>query len=449
MKKNNIYNKFAIIAVLISTLFVACYPDQSEEWQAELKTFPAITFTGFSPTSGFPGTEITLTGTNFGDLKQASRINFNGTDVEIGTGIISYTDTEIVVTVPELAGTGPIGLNVWTHETQSNTDFVYIPGVAINSLSTDKAVVGDQISILGSNFGTDPNAISVSFSGVEANIISISNTEVVVEVPNSVSGKVSIFYDNGNRETVGPVFIYLDPSIVFDDFLEANPEFGGSLDRGGTQPSGFWPSTQPNNFIGDREWQINGNDQSGRDWGFVTEGSGELTVGPARGFIYNISDNPTAGYTKPTLLTLEANINMGTFNNNTPPREHRGLLLGYVSEPAIGGNPHVNFHGIIVTPDSEEIYLWDGANTNNTAFNGIEKVAISDFITGYDRNADHHLKLVVDTLTGQLVSFELDGTSFTFNTSPNFSNANTTYMMIGGGSNGGGSRATCYDIRFY
>tara|TARA_R110002072_G_scaffold29258_2_gene92830 strand:- start:9685 stop:10989 length:1305 start_codon:yes stop_codon:yes gene_type:complete len=434
----------------VSTLLVACYPEQSLDYTPELKTFPAITFTGFSPSSGYPGTPITITGTNFGEVKQAAKISFSEADVDIDTEIVSYTDTEIVVLVPEYAGTGQIGLSVWTNETQSTSAFTYLPGVEINTLSKEASVIGDIISISGSNFGTDASAISVLFNGIEATILNISNTEIEVEVPDSTSGNVSIRYDNGNRETVGPIFVYINPSIVFDEFLEANPEFGGCFDRSGSQPSGYWPSTKPINFIGDREWEIHGNDQSGRDWG-VTDGDGILQIGPARGFAYDISDHASSGYTKPTLLTLEANFNLGTFNNNTPPRLHRGFSLGFLAEPQTStltgnGNPATGLRGVIITPDSNEIFLWDGAKPEHFTFEGIERVPIP---TPYDRNADHHIKLVVDTTTGKMVSFEFDGTLVNFSVSPNFTDLNTKYIQIGGGSNGGSSKMDLYDVSFY
>lgn len=460
MKKYNIFKKVTLIMVLISTLLVACYPNQEKDWQGDLKTYPEITFTGFSPTSGYPGTEITLTGSNFGDLKQASRISFNGVEVPIGRGILSYSDTQIVVTVPELAGTGPISLNVWTHETVSATDFVYLPGVVINSLSPSTASTGENISIIGSNFGTIANNVGVFFNGgVEATIISITETEIVVEVPEGAdNGPVRVTYDNGNRETVGPDFLYFNPSIVFEDFLETAPEFGGCFDRSGTQASGFWPSTKPTIGIGDREWAIHGNNQSGRSWGYVSSDSGELTIGATRGWGYDISSDPSAGYTKPTILTLEANFNLGNYFNNTPPRPFRGFQLGFVEQVIDTHTPDTDFnnlsyggmYGIIITPDSNEIYLWDGSFSNDrTVFAGIAAVAITDFIPDYDRNADHNAKLVIDTSTGLLVSFELDGVAITFGgLSPNFSDANTNFMLIGGNSVSGGEMAL-YDVSFY
>lgn len=457
MKKFNIIKNIALLTVLISTLFVACYPEQSTDYNPELKKFPEITLTSFSPTSGYPGTPITITGTNFGDVKQAAKISFNAASVDIDKEIISYSDTEMVVLVPEYAGTGPIDLSVWTNEAQSAANFTYLPGIEISSLSDDESITGAVISIFGANFGSDASAITVLFNGVEATILSISDTEIEVEVPESTSGLITILYDNDQRETVGPVFVYLNPSIVYDSFLETAEEFGGCFDRSGSQASGYWPSTQPINSIGDRVWEIHGNNQSGRKWGFVREGSGELTIGATRSWGYDISDHPESGYKKPTILTLEANFNLGTFINNDVPRPYRGFHFGYVSETlnsTLDGNgvSWGGLRGVIITPQSNEIYLWDGSfSTDRNNFDGLSAIPIPE---PYDRDADHHLKLVVDTSTGKMVSFEFDGILIDFtddagNTlSPDFSDANTKYMLIGGNAVAN-TYATCYDVSFY
>jgi hypothetical protein len=453
MKKYYILKKITLFTVLISTLLVSCYPEQSLDYNPELKTFPDITLTSFSPTSGYPGTSITITGTNFGEVKQAAKISFSDASVNIDTEIVSYTDTEIVVLVPEYAGTGQIDLSVWTNNVLSSSDFTYLPGVEINSLSKDRAIAGEQITIIGNNFGTEASAISVLFNGgVEATIDNITNKEILVTVPDGGdSGTISILYDNGNRETVGPTFVYLNPSIVFDSFLETTPEFGGSFDRTGSQASGYWPSSKPTNYIGDREWVIHCNDQSGRNWGFVNEGSGILKIGNQRTFGYDISSDATSGYTKPTLLTLESNFNISRYVNNSPPRVGRGFVLGFMPEilpSTTHGSAVKAFHGlygIVLTPDSDEILLYNGTAKN---WNGqIETVPTP---TGYDGAADHHLKLVVDTTTGQMVSLELDGTAINFTSTINFfTDVNTKYMAIGGNTMGASTTMDCYDVSFY
>ena len=58
-----------------------------------------------SPTSGPVGTEVTITGTNFGATRIGSNVTFNGTRAPDYT---SWSDTRIVVEVPEGATSGPV-----------------------------------------------------------------------------------------------------------------------------------------------------------------------------------------------------------------------------------------------------------------------------------------------------------------------------------------------------
>lgn len=65
---------------------------------------------------------------------------------------------------------------------------------AISTVSPNKAKVGTQVAIFGSNFGTTPADNVVKFNGVTASIISVtSNSEILVTVPQSATtGPVTV-----------------------------------------------------------------------------------------------------------------------------------------------------------------------------------------------------------------------------------------------------------------
>ena len=69
------------------------------------------TLTSINPLSGQKGTEVTLRGTNLGDSRGDSYVDFNGTQVA-ESGYVSWSSTEIVVTVPDNATTGPVTVHV-------------------------------------------------------------------------------------------------------------------------------------------------------------------------------------------------------------------------------------------------------------------------------------------------------------------------------------------------
>jgi hypothetical protein len=198
--KNIIKNKIRAVVVLFSMVLIASCSDQEKEFTGTpLVTYPAVTVSSFSPSSGTSGNIITLTGTNFGNYVEAAKIYFN--DV-LADEILSYTDTSITVRVPQNAGTGPIKVKVWTN-TATTANFEYLTGATVSSVSPASGNVGDQIIITGQGFGTDASKVSVKFTdGVSKDaftgkIISVSNTQIAVLIPKgAVTGKVRVWVQN-------------------------------------------------------------------------------------------------------------------------------------------------------------------------------------------------------------------------------------------------------------
>ncbi len=124
------------------------------------------------------GSEVTIYGTGFGPVKKSSIVTFAG----MAGNIVSWTDTEIVVAVPNRCDAGYIGVvvdDVW-----SNGVF-FVPALppAISGLSADNAPPGETITISGSAFDSDQGSGSVTIAGVTADVVSWSGTEIIVVVP--------------------------------------------------------------------------------------------------------------------------------------------------------------------------------------------------------------------------------------------------------------------------
>src|SRR5205807_3103866 len=84
-------------------------------------TQPPPTITGFSPSSGRAGDQITISGTNFINV---SSVAFNGVP---GASFSVSSSTAIVATVPTNATTGPISVSTATGTAISAGSFVVIP----------------------------------------------------------------------------------------------------------------------------------------------------------------------------------------------------------------------------------------------------------------------------------------------------------------------------------
>src|SRR5579864_4433530 len=73
----------------------------NKDW---LFTVPNPLVTGLSPSSGTTGTQVTVSGSGFGSTQGSSTITFNRTNPTI----VSWSDTQILATVPATATTGPV-----------------------------------------------------------------------------------------------------------------------------------------------------------------------------------------------------------------------------------------------------------------------------------------------------------------------------------------------------
>jgi len=221
-------NKIKAVIVLFSMALIASCSDQEKDFSGEpLVTYPAVTVTSVSPSTGTSGNIITLTGTNFGVYPQASKIYFNGV---LADEILSYTDTSVTVRVPQNAGTGPIKVKVWTN-TITTADFEYSVGGTITAVSPTSGNVGDQILITGQGFGTNASKVSVKFSdglvkdAFTGTVVSVSNTQIAVLIPKgAVTGKVRVWLEN--QIITGPELKVIAPPkgkyvFEFDDSTDS------------------------------------------------------------------------------------------------------------------------------------------------------------------------------------------------------------------------------------
>lgn len=234
-------NSILFIFMLMSSLFLSSCFDTEKEYHPDLVTYPEITLTDFSPSEALSGQLVTINGANFGEFDEAAKVYFNGVLAE---EIVEYSDNQIVVAVPAKANSGKIQVDVWGYVQETASEFSLIPGAEIAYYTPSVAAAGENVTIVGANFGTDPDAISVSFfDDVEVDIVSITNTEIVVTVP-FAGNNGPITLTKGEQVLVGPDFSYPIGRLKFlfdtDNNFETivgfnNPSttsmsvFGGSL----------------------------------------------------------------------------------------------------------------------------------------------------------------------------------------------------------------------------
>lgn len=126
------------------------------------------------------GTQLVITGTGFGPKKEANYPVFAG----VRGGVVEWADTRIVARVPNTAGPGYVGVQV--DGVISNGKY-FVPGTppVLTSVSTQGAEAGQQVTITGADFGATQDIGWATVSGVSAEVVSWSDTQVVLESPGS------------------------------------------------------------------------------------------------------------------------------------------------------------------------------------------------------------------------------------------------------------------------
>lgn len=166
-------------------------------------TYPAPEPKNMFPDAGYAGfTEVTITGSQFGDYKDAVKVFFNGIKADT---IVSCEDGKIVARVPVDAVSGKVSLQVWTNTVDSIGEFRIIPAPIITAANKDIGMPGETVEISGKGFGTTVENVKVDFNGATGTLTEISDTLLKVVLPQGFSSGSIVVKINGYAVT-GPLF---------------------------------------------------------------------------------------------------------------------------------------------------------------------------------------------------------------------------------------------------
>lgn len=177
-------------------------PGPSSEGDVTQVPPPAIT--SLLPTSGAVGTPVTITGSNFGTSLGASTVTFNGTPA---TSITNWSPTSMVAVVPAGATTGYVVVTVsgWT----SNAIEFTVPGTTpiVTSVTPSSGNVGLAVTISGYGFGAAEGQGTVTVNGVQAGVLSWSDSSITAVVPsNATTGPVVVTLGDGEPSNNNVIF---------------------------------------------------------------------------------------------------------------------------------------------------------------------------------------------------------------------------------------------------
>ena len=158
------------------------------------------------PTSGPPGTTVTLTGSGFETQQSANTLSLAG----VAVTPLSWNDNRITFVVPAGAATGPVVVVVNGGASVGVTFSVTGPP-AITILSPSTGQPGSLVTIAGTNLSSTG---TVTFAGVTASVKSWTPTAIVASVPQAaVSGNVVVELA-GVRSNGVPFTVFPAPAIT-------------------------------------------------------------------------------------------------------------------------------------------------------------------------------------------------------------------------------------------
>ncbi len=162
--------------------------------------------TSITPSSGTPGSRVTLNGVNFGDTQEGSYVRFGSQTAMVYT----WSDTSIEIMVPAETAAGAYQISVEMKRDVSNSLQFEVtnppapaptppPKPQISSILPASGMSGAQVSIYGENFGSSRGSGKVNLGPVEFEVVSWSDVQIDVKVPPSMgTGQYEVTVQNAN-----------------------------------------------------------------------------------------------------------------------------------------------------------------------------------------------------------------------------------------------------------
>jgi hypothetical protein len=176
------------------------------------------TITNVTPTSGLPGTQVTITGSGFGTAQGSGNV-WLGT--AYGT-VVGWSDNQVVANVATGSTSGVA--QILQNGVLSNAVSFTVNVPQITGVSPTSGAAGTTVTMTGSGFGASQGSSGIVWVGsTNGIVVTWSDSQVQASVaPNAVGGIVRIqqngIWSNAVRFTVPPTFSG-GPSIVINPNL--------------------------------------------------------------------------------------------------------------------------------------------------------------------------------------------------------------------------------------
>jgi RHS repeat-associated protein len=151
-----------------------------------------VSVLSLTPSRGPAGAEVAISGTGFSGTAGDNTVTFAGT----AAAVTSASPTQLVVTVPAGATTGPVAVATGTGAASSTQPFTVEPAAAAPTISGFSPATGGQgteVTISGSGFDPDPTRNTVLFNQTaRGKVTAATSTSLTVEVPRVGAGKIAV-----------------------------------------------------------------------------------------------------------------------------------------------------------------------------------------------------------------------------------------------------------------
>lgn len=149
---------------------------------------PAVS--AVTPASGIVGTQIAISGSNFGASQ--GQIAIGGQPMTVS----SWNDTSILASILPGAASGNLVVTTSAGLSSSGTSFTVLP--AISTIFPASGLVGTQVTVTGSGFGAIQGAGQIRIGGQAMTVSSWSDTGIVAAISTgAVTGNVVVTTDAG------------------------------------------------------------------------------------------------------------------------------------------------------------------------------------------------------------------------------------------------------------
>ena len=150
---------------------------------------PTIEASGISPTEGYIGSIISITGSDMPETEENIKVMFEDREAEI-TG---YEEKTIKAKVPNGLNAGVVKLSVTIAGLPVyEGNFTVNETPAVTSFDKSLVLAGETLTINGSNFGTFAENVSVFFDETEGEITKCEGNQIIVTVPASLGTKANV-----------------------------------------------------------------------------------------------------------------------------------------------------------------------------------------------------------------------------------------------------------------